>query len=77
MNVYFGAWARANNVSDAIIPYVGMDYGSFNLGISYDVNVSGFKVASQSQGGFEISLIYILKNQLTAAQNMKCSALDF
>jgi type IX secretion system PorP/SprF family membrane protein len=61
VNVYFGAWARANNVSDAIIPYVGMDYGSFNLGISYDVNVSGFKVASQTQGGFEISLIYIFK----------------
>jgi hypothetical protein len=38
-----------------------MDYGSFNLGISYDVNVSGFKVASQTQGGFEISLIYIFK----------------
>jgi type IX secretion system PorP/SprF family membrane protein len=56
-----GAWARANNVSDAIIPYVGMDYGSFNLGMTYDVNVSGFKVASQSQGGFEISLIYIFK----------------
>ncbi len=52
VNVYFGAWARANNVSDAIIPYVGMDYGSFNLGISYDVNVSGFKVASQSSGWF-------------------------
>ena len=46
---------------DAVIPYVGMDYGSFNLGISYDVNVSGFKVASQTQGGFEISLIYIFK----------------
>jgi hypothetical protein len=38
-----------------------MDYGSFNLGMTYDVNVSGFKVASQSQGGFEISLIYIFK----------------
>jgi len=62
VNVYLGVWTRANNVSDAIIPYVGLDYGSFNLGMTYDVNVSAFKVASQAQGGIEISLIYILKN---------------
>jgi type IX secretion system PorP/SprF family membrane protein len=61
VNVYIGAWTRLNNVSDALIPYVGLDYGSFNLGMSYDVNVSAFKVASQSQGGIEISLIYIFK----------------
>jgi hypothetical protein len=29
--------------------------------MSYDVNISGFKVASQSQGGIEISLVYIFK----------------
>jgi type IX secretion system PorP/SprF family membrane protein len=61
VNVYIGSWVRANNVSDAIIPYVGLDYGSFNLGMTYDVNISGFKTASQSQGGIEISLIYIFK----------------
>ena len=61
VNVYIGSWVRLNNVGDAIIPYVGLDYGRFNLGMSYDVNVSGFKLASQSQGGIEISLIYIFK----------------
>ena len=61
VNVYFGCWSRINNVADAIIPYVGLDYGKFNLGMSYDINISGFKVASQGQGGIEISLIYILK----------------
>ena len=61
VNVYFGSWARLNNVSDALIPYVGMDYGSFNLGLTYDVNISGFKVATQSHGGMEISLIYTFK----------------
>ena len=69
VNVYFGAWTRINNVGDAIIPYVGMDYGSFNLGMSYDVNVSGFKVASQSQGGIEISLIYIFKKPVDGGQH--------
>ena len=61
VNVYVGSWVRLNNVGDAIIPYVGLDYGRFNMGMSYDVNVSGFKLASQSQGGIEISLIYIFK----------------
>jgi len=69
VNVYIGAWTRLNNVGDAIIPYVGMDYGSFNLGMSYDVNVSGFKVASQSQGGIEISLIYIFKKSIDGGQH--------
>ena len=61
VNVYIGSWARINNVTDALIPYVGLDYGSFNLGMTYDVNISAFKPASQSQGGIEISLIYMFK----------------
>lgn len=73
VNVYFGSWARLSNVNDAVIPYVGMDYGSFNLGISYDVNVSAFKVASQSQGGIEVSLIYIFKKSVDGGQDkVKC-----
>jgi type IX secretion system PorP/SprF family membrane protein len=61
VNVYIGAWSRLNNVSDALIPYVGLDYGSFNLGLTYDVNISDFKVATQTRGGMEISLVYIFK----------------
>jgi type IX secretion system PorP/SprF family membrane protein len=61
VNLYLGAWARFSNVTDAIIPYLGIDYGAFTLGMTYDVNVSSLKSASQSQGGFEISLIYIKK----------------
>jgi type IX secretion system PorP/SprF family membrane protein len=73
VNVYFGSWMRLSNVNDALIPYVGMDYGSFNLGITYDVNVSAFKVASQTQGGIEISLVYIFKKQQDDGRNkVKC-----
>jgi type IX secretion system PorP/SprF family membrane protein len=61
VNFYAGAWGRFSNVTDAIIPYVGLDYGNFNLGVTYDVNVSSLKTASQSRGGIEISLIYIKK----------------
>ncbi len=73
VNVYIGSWARLSNVSDAIIPYVGLDYGSFNLGMSYDVNVSAFKTASQSQGGIEISLIYLFKKTADdGTQKVRC-----
>jgi type IX secretion system PorP/SprF family membrane protein len=73
VNVYIGTWGRINNVADAVIPYVGLDYGSFNLGMTYDVNISGFKVASQGQGGIEISLIYIFKKEKDGGQDkVKC-----
>jgi hypothetical protein len=61
VNFYAGAWGRFSNVTDAVIPYVGLDYGSFSLGVTYDVNVSSLKTASQNRGGIEISLIYIKK----------------
>ena len=62
VNFYAGAWGRfTNNTTDAIIPYVGLDYGDFSLGVTYDVNVSSLQTASQSRGGVEISLIYIKK----------------
>jgi type IX secretion system PorP/SprF family membrane protein len=59
VNFYVGSWVRFSNVTDAIIPYIGLDFDSFSLGISYDVNVSALKTASESVGGIEISLIYI------------------
>ena len=60
-NFYAGLWARFSNVADAVIPYVGLDFGDFNLGLTYDVNVSALQTASQSRGGIEVSLIYIKK----------------
>ena len=61
VNFYAGLWGRFTNTTDAIIPYVGLDYNSFSLGVTYDVNVSALQTASQSRGGIEISLIYIKK----------------
>jgi type IX secretion system PorP/SprF family membrane protein len=60
-NFYVGSWLRFSNLIDAWIPYVGLDYGSFTLGLTYDVNVSSLKTASESRGGIELSLIYIKK----------------
>jgi len=61
INLYLGIWTRFSNLTDAIIPYVGLDVGSFTIGMTYDVNVSSLKSASESQGGFEISIVYIKK----------------
>lgn len=55
-SLYVGSWFR---FGDAVIPYVGLEFNSFHIGATYDVNISSLKTASQSRGGIEISLIYI------------------
>jgi type IX secretion system PorP/SprF family membrane protein len=56
VSLYAGSWVRFN---DAIFPYVGLEFGDFRLGMSYDINTSTLKTASQGTGGVELSLIYI------------------
>lgn len=56
VNVFIGSWIRLN---DAIIPYVGLEFGGLRIGASYDVNISSLKAATGNRGGSEISLIYI------------------
>lgn len=58
-SVYVGSWMR---LKDAFIPYVGLEFGSFRLGATYDINISDLKTASNSRGGIELSLIYIKKD---------------
>lgn len=57
-NVYLGSWMRLN---DAIIPYIGLEFGGLRIGASYDVNISSLKAATNNRGGSEISIIYIKK----------------
>jgi len=55
-SLYIGTWMRFN---DAIIPYLGLEFGDYRLGASYDYNTSLIRTATQNRGGIEISLIYI------------------
>jgi type IX secretion system PorP/SprF family membrane protein len=71
-NLYVGSWARLSNVNDAIIPYIGLEFGPFHIGYTYDVNISSLKTASNSVGGNEISLIYIRKPVDPNAKKMNC-----
>jgi type IX secretion system PorP/SprF family membrane protein len=43
---------------DAIMPMAKLDFKPLSVTVSYDVNVSQLRAASQSRGGFELSLTY-------------------
>lgn len=60
-NLYIGVWTRFNNVSDAVIPYVGLEFGDIHIGTTYDINISSLKTATNMRGGIELSLIYTRK----------------
>jgi type IX secretion system PorP/SprF family membrane protein len=51
--LYMGAFVR---LKDAIIPTVKLDYQTYSITASYDVNTSQLRPASDGLGGFEISL---------------------
>ena len=68
-NFYLGSWYR---FGDAIIPYVGLEWGEFRLGASYDVNISQLKPGSNMRGGSEISLIYTREPRDPNAKKLNC-----
>ena len=49
---------------DAIIPAFQVEWSSFRLGLSYDVNFSQLAGTNKARGGFEVSLTYIFQNSL-------------
>lgn len=55
--LYAGGWFRNK---DAGYVSVGMDYQSWFVGLSYDINFSKLVPASRARGGFEIAVRYIL-----------------
>lgn len=55
-SIYIGSWVRFN---DAIVPYVGLEFGGLRIGASYDFNISSLKAATASRGGSEFSVIFI------------------
>jgi type IX secretion system PorP/SprF family membrane protein len=53
-----GGWFRSK---DALIASAGLDYNALRVGVSYDINTSDLDRASNGKGGYEISLIYIVR----------------
>ncbi|MBM3439528.1 MAG: type IX secretion system membrane protein PorP/SprF [Bacteroidetes bacterium] len=67
--LYVGGWWRTK---DALIPYIGMEFGNYQLGITYDINTSLLRTASERRGGMEISLIYIQQHKDPNRKKMNC-----
>ncbi len=70
-SISFGGLYRWN---DAFIPVLRLDHHQFSVGLSYDVNVSKLRTASQSRGGFELTLNYksILSGRAMSSYKMRC-----
>lgn len=69
LNLYLGSWYR---VGDALIPYVGLEFGELQLGATYDVNISSLKPASNMRGGAEFSLIYMRQHRDPTTKKLNC-----
>jgi type IX secretion system PorP/SprF family membrane protein len=54
--IFFGANYR---LGDAAIVLFGIELSDWKLGMSYDVNVSGFNKATGGVGGIELSLVWV------------------
>lgn len=68
---YIGSFMR---VGDAIIPVVKLSFNHMNIGVSYDVNISKLKTASNWRGGLEISMAYtnFLKIRSSTLDKVRC-----
>lgn len=70
---YVGFWTRGG---DAGWVTLGMDYGNWYGGVSYDINYSQLYRASNTRGGIEVAVIYTVKN-LIAKRKRYLSCPDF
>lgn len=69
--LYAGCFYR---FKDAVIPTVKMDYQQYSVTISYDMNTSNLRTATNGVGGFEISLFARgnLQKGVWAKDKLKC-----
>jgi len=68
--VSLGGWYRNK---DAVIIVVSLEYKVFNIGISYDVNISGLQNVTNNKGGFEITLTYNFKKPASKITQLSTS----
>ena len=67
-NLYGGLFMRTG---DALLFTAAIDYDNWNLGLSYDVNISELQTASNRRGGLEISVTYIFKKYIPNLRRYK------
>jgi type IX secretion system PorP/SprF family membrane protein len=65
--VFVGGYYR---FGDATIVTAGLEFKGFRVGFAYDYNMSDLKVASNGNGGFEVSLKYVMPNPIDFAKRL-------
>jgi len=68
-SILMGVFYRFN---ESIIPYVGVEINQIQAGISYDVNISSLKSASNFRGGMEFTVQYIFSKDPIRNTIPKC-----
>lgn len=73
-SIYYGAHYRhgIKRLLDAVIPTIGLRYKKFDLGFSYDINVSSLSKNVTRKSSFEFSLIYIAASSKTRYITLPC-----
>lgn len=59
-------------MNDANIIAAGVNYRNFDIGVSYDVNISDLRIATNSRGAFEIAIIYTAPNTRLKKVRIPC-----
>lgn len=69
--LYAGAWYR---MSGDVYPYIGLQWGSFQGGLSYDIALPSSGMAGQQRmQSLELSLIYSFRKDPAASFRLPCS----
>lgn len=72
-NIFAGIHTRYSlNNMDAIILTGGLGFYGFDIGISYDINISKLQIATKNKGAVEISLIYKNVSQKLSRVALPC-----
>lgn len=58
--------------ADAMIVQGGLTFKNFEIGLSYDINVSGLKTATGSRGAFELGIIYTGASTILNKNTIPC-----
>ncbi len=71
--VYAGAFYRTSFENpDAIIGLIGATFNEFNVGLSYDYNISGLSDNTSNKSSFEIAVIYTAQNSIPEKISIPC-----
>ncbi len=62
----------AFRLGDAVIPSIGMDYGPWFFGMSYDITISQLNQINSSRGGPEFALIYTITKVKALKSHKAC-----